>query len=95
MAGQNVIDFVNPITKSMEEAGFTDIKAHKLLVPMGGWPKDKRLRDIGRHTGQSAGVGIESYSLSLLTKFGGYSAEKAKTWAAAAMKEVYSRKIHM
>ena len=31
----------------LEKAGFTDIKEHKLKLPVGPWSSDKRLKEIG------------------------------------------------
>lgn len=31
----------------LEEAGFVNVTVHKLVTPIGKWPKDKRERDVG------------------------------------------------
>ncbi|KAK4234259.1 S-adenosyl-L-methionine-dependent methyltransferase [Achaetomium macrosporum] len=39
----------NEMDKHLEKAGFTNISVRKLKVPIGPWPKDKRLRLIGMY----------------------------------------------
>lgn len=34
--------------KLLEEAGFVDIVEHKVKVPIGSWPADPKLKELGR-----------------------------------------------
>jgi hypothetical protein len=55
----------------LEEVGFVDVDVHTKLVPVGTWPKDKKLKDIGRFfLAQMLQGGMENYSMQLFTKAG-------------------------
>ncbi|KIM94449.1 hypothetical protein OIDMADRAFT_136312 [Oidiodendron maius Zn] len=55
----------------LEEVGFVDINVHTRLVPVGPWPKDKKLKEIGRYfLAQMLQGGMENYSMALFTKAG-------------------------
>jgi hypothetical protein len=42
-----------------------------MVVPVGPWPKDRRLKDIGRYfLSQMLEGGMENYSMGLFTKAG-------------------------
>jgi hypothetical protein len=46
---KNGMDFdVGPHLKGwLEEAGFVNVTERKILVPIGGWPQDKKQKEIG------------------------------------------------
>jgi hypothetical protein len=51
--------------------GFVDVHVHTKLVPVGAWPKDKKLKEIGRKfLAQMLQGGMENYSMGLFTKSG-------------------------
>ncbi|KAJ5272492.1 hypothetical protein N7478_007617 [Penicillium angulare] len=55
---------------SMEEAGFVDVHVKNYKLPIGPWPKDKQLKEIGSINYYHWVDGMEGYCLWLLTKFG-------------------------
>jgi SAM-dependent methyltransferase len=81
-----------PLLKDLvTNAGFEEVKEVVFKVPVGSWPKDKKLKEIGRFYKVSLEEGLDSITLRLLTHFLGYSPEEAKVLNAhfrTAMKEI-------
>lgn len=50
----------------LEEAGFVDIVEHSVKVPIGSWPADPKLREIGRWNLLFLTTGLESMGMYLL-----------------------------
>ncbi|KAL1873649.1 hypothetical protein Plec18167_006166 [Paecilomyces lecythidis] len=58
-------------------AGFVNIKAQKYSVPIGAWPKEKRLKEIGLCFLLSAEEkGFEAAGMAVLTRFEGWKPEQ-------------------
>jgi hypothetical protein len=48
----------------LKDMGFMDVDIYTKLVPVKTWPKDKKLKDIGRYVlAQMLQGGIENYSM--------------------------------
>jgi len=52
----------------MRQAGFEEVTEQRLIMPIGRWPKDKRLKEIGSFNLLSWEDGIEGWTLMLLTQ---------------------------
>ena len=61
------------IKEKMESAGFVDVVETKMKWPIGGWPKDRRLRELGLWNAVRLDTGIEGYVMRLFTQAGGVS----------------------
>jgi len=66
-----VIDNDNYI-RWLGEAGFKDIKKRNLKMPVGAWPADKTLKEIGQMNRVSLEMGIEGFGLYVLTNVLGW-----------------------
>jgi SAM-dependent methyltransferase len=79
--GETVIDMGNKFGKSftiwnesaerMRRAGFVDVVEVGYKWPMNGWPKNGRLKNIGRWNQLRLMDGVEGFMLRLLTQVGG------------------------
>ena len=70
--GKNIM--IAPLIKNMvEEAGFVDVEEKQYKWPIGEWPVDRKLKDIGRWNLQHWLEGLESWTLRLLTQYCGVS----------------------
>ena len=73
------------------DAGFTDVEEVVHKVPIGGWAKDPKLKEIGRYYKFSLDEGIEGISLALFTRLAGMSVQQAmvtNSMFRQAMKEI-------
>jgi hypothetical protein len=81
--GEVVIEMGNKFGKSftiwnesaerMRNAGFVDVVEVNYKWPMNGWPKNGRLKNIGRWNQLRLMDGVEGFMLRLLTQVGGVS----------------------
>ena len=69
-----IFDPIPQVPGWLEENSFVDVSEHPRIVPLGPWPKDKHLKEIGRYFRcQFTEGALEAYSLKLLTSVGGWS----------------------
>jgi SAM-dependent methyltransferase len=57
----------------MRRAGFVDVVEVHYKWPMNGWPKDEKMKNIGRWNQLRLMDGVEGFMLRLLTQVGGVS----------------------
>ena len=80
----------------LRSAGFETVEVHEEPTPIGTWPKDKRLKEIGayfRH--QFIAAAVEGYSLALFTRVGGWTVDETQVLLAHVRKEILSNKMHV
>ncbi|KAJ3460167.1 hypothetical protein MRS44_011034 [Fusarium solani] len=91
--------------KALEKAGFVDIqeKKHKvsdalqvlrLLSPIGSWPKDEKLREIGQYAQLSMEQDFEGLILFMTNVLGGWSREEIQVYITHLRREIRSGKKH-
>jgi hypothetical protein len=76
----------------VRKQGFEDVKHVALQVPVGSWPKDPRLKEIGRYYRYSLDEGLESITLRIFTQLLGYTVTEAHATNAyfrTAMREIH------
>lgn len=61
------------MAESIGKAGFVNITGRKIKVPIGTWPKDKKLKQWGAWNRQFLLQGLEGFSLRGLTEMLGVS----------------------
>lgn len=80
----------------LRSANFTAVEAFEAITPIGHWPKDKQLKEIGiyfRH--QFINAAVESYSLALFTRLGNWTEAETQSLLAHVRDEVKSNKMHI
>lgn len=61
---------IAPYLKQMiTDAGFKDVVEVKYRWPIGEWPVDQRLKDIGRWNAQHWIEGMDAWSMRVLTQY--------------------------
>ena len=60
---------LNHMRQDMTEAGFEEIREVRFKWPIGGWPKDKKMKEIGRYNAASWDQGMEGWLLYLYTEY--------------------------
>ncbi len=72
----------------IKDAGFTNV-VHKLLpIPVGTWPKNRKLKEIGAFDVVQFLDGLEAISLRILTTVGGWSPEEVQVLLVDVRKEL-------
>jgi len=55
--------------RDIENAGFQDVQEYTLKAPLGRWPADPRLKEIGYWCEFSFNTGLEGWAMQVLTKY--------------------------
>jgi len=82
------------IQERMEKAGFVDVKSEVMKVPIGVWPKSKKLKEIGRFQGENCISGVEPYTLGFIGKANGWTQLECQVFIAKIISELRDSKNH-
>lgn len=55
--------------RKIVNAGFQNTEEYVLKAPLGSWPADRRLKDIGSWTDYAFSTGLEGWGMQVLTKY--------------------------
>ncbi|EXK83288.1 hypothetical protein FOQG_12468 [Fusarium oxysporum f. sp. raphani 54005] len=81
--------------KQMEEAGFVDVEQKILKVPIGSWPKDPKLKEIGKFQSVQEAQVITSYTPGIFSRILGWSDEEIQVFMAKVKKDLSESSIHL
>lgn len=74
--------------------GFVDIVEKRVVWPLGRWPTDPRLKEIGRWNVRNWEEGVEGWILAGFTRCLGWSYQQVQEFARAVISKVKDRKLH-
>ncbi|EER37581.1 methyltransferase [Histoplasma capsulatum var. duboisii H88] len=77
------------------DAGFKDVRDDVYKVPMGTWPKDPKLKEMGAFQMEHMCNCIESFSLALFTRILGWKMDETQLLCNAVRKEFRDPKNHL
>ncbi|GAD96964.1 UMTA methyltransferase family protein [Paecilomyces variotii No. 5] len=92
-AGRSM-NVVDNLGSWMSSVGFENVKVEIYKVPWGPWPKDARLKEIGKFQLCNMMEAVSSYGLALLTRGAGYSQEEAEIFLALVRREITNKSLH-
>jgi hypothetical protein len=78
----------------LKETGFTDVVCKIVKVPISPWPKDPKLKQIGKYFQFQQLQGFQSYVPQLLTKVLGWSNDEVRVLIAHAGAELKNLSVH-
>lgn len=81
------------IKKRMEEVGFVDIVERTAIWPLGPWPKDKRLKELGKWGKLGAVDSAYPFAVQLLTREG-WTVEQVKELCEKVYKDLEKGKYY-
>ncbi|KAH7012949.1 S-adenosyl-L-methionine-dependent methyltransferase [Ilyonectria destructans] len=84
----------NVQNKSLEEAGFVDLHEHQYKSPIGHWPKDKKLREIGQYVQLSMEADFEGLIVFMTNVLGDWTKEDIQVYISHLRREIRSGKKH-
>lgn len=82
------------LQKWVEEAGFENITEQRFTVPIGAWPRDKQLKDVGRYNIVNILGGLEAFSLRLFIGVLGWQKEEVLVLTSQVRKELKNLNVH-
>ena len=78
----------------VREAGYQDVVEKKYKWPLGPWPKDKKLKELGWWAQRHVDAGLENWCLALLTRVFGWSYSQVMEHVAKVRANLWDKKIH-
>jgi hypothetical protein len=78
----------------MEAVGFVDIVEKRYKWPSNGWPKDKKIKELGLWNYANMGESVSGISMALFTRGLGWSVEELELFLVDVRKEMKNTKIH-
>ncbi|KJK64015.1 Methyltransferase domain protein [Aspergillus parasiticus SU-1] len=78
----------------VEDAGFTIVDERKFKLPLGNWPKDKRLKECGSFNRVNFVEGVDAFTASILPDILGWRKEEVMVLNAAVRREVMANTMH-
>ncbi|KAF4998984.1 hypothetical protein FGRMN_2783 [Fusarium graminum] len=79
--------------EQMEKAGFVDIEVLEYKCPLGGWPKDPTLKEMGKYTQFGLETDTEGFVLFMAHALG-WSKEEIQVYVAHLRREIRTGKAH-
>jgi SAM-dependent methyltransferase len=78
----------------IDRAGLINTVEKRYKMPLGPWPKDEKLKEIGRWHLLEAYQGVEGWTLALFTRVLGWSYEQVQLYLAQVRQGFSDRSIH-
>ncbi|KAJ9150561.1 S-adenosyl-L-methionine-dependent methyltransferase [Coniochaeta hoffmannii] len=82
------------LEKWVRDAGFTEVVHQRFRFPIGPWPKDPKLKEIGMFNISQVLQGLEGFSLRLFCDVLGWQQEEILVLTSKVRKELKDMKIH-
>jgi len=80
--------------KEFKKVGFEDYSDTIKNLPLGTWPANKRMKELGQWMTVMVNTGFEAYGLGLLTRVLDMDADTAKKLFVDCAQEVQDRSVH-
>lgn len=77
-----------------ESVGFVDVQQLIFKMPMNPWPKDERLKEIGRMWGENFSQGLNGFSIQLMNKVFGRTPAEIELSLVKIREELADPRVH-
>ncbi|KAI9742766.1 MAG: hypothetical protein M1818_003495 [Claussenomyces sp. TS43310] len=84
----------NKMKRWFIEAGFVDVQEKIVKLPINTWPRDREYKKIGKWWYDNLVMGLQGFSLALLTRVMGWSKEEIEVFLADVRKGMKDRHVH-
>ncbi|OJD16347.1 hypothetical protein AJ78_03480 [Emergomyces pasteurianus Ep9510] len=78
----------------MKKAGFKNVKAEHRILPFSPWPKDQKLKELGRYHQLQMFQALGAYSSAPLIRILGWKPEEVEVLLAGVRRDLKDRSIH-
>jgi len=83
-----------PLREAIVEAGFKNMREKMFKIPVGTWPADPKLKELGRWCMLAGESGFEAHGLALLTRVLGMPIGEVKQLISDCIAEIRGKKFH-
>ncbi|KAL2005345.1 hypothetical protein VTN00DRAFT_2556 [Thermoascus crustaceus] len=81
--------------KMMEKVGFVDVRKVEYKLPIGRWPKDPKLKEIGKYQQVQQIQAVDAYAFALFSRVLGWSQPEIQVMCAHVRNELKDPSIHL
>ncbi|KAJ9157361.1 Phosphoethanolamine N-methyltransferase 3-like protein 1 [Pleurostoma richardsiae] len=81
-------------TKGMKAAGFVDVQEVNYKIPIGGWPQEPKISEVGQYTKLTIENDIEGYTLLMWHNIMGWPKEEYQVFLMSMRKVLKNKQIH-
>ncbi|EME87174.1 uncharacterized protein MYCFIDRAFT_84230 [Pseudocercospora fijiensis CIRAD86] len=85
---------IHRFPKLLEDAGFENVHFQMIKRPVNDWPKDPKMKEIGRYSRLNYLEGLEGFTMAPFTRVLGWTPEEAQVLIAKVRNETVTRKFH-
>ncbi|KAL1646551.1 hypothetical protein SLS58_003137 [Diplodia intermedia] len=78
----------------LKDAGFVNVQTRMYKIPLGPWPKDPKMKEVGLVNLMQYLDGLEAFSFRMFTNVLGWKLEEVKVINAQVREELKSKSIH-
>lgn len=82
------------LRKWVTDAGFENVTEKVFKMPIGPWPRDPRLKELGLLNAAQVTDGLEGFSMRLLCDVAGWKEEEVRVLIAKVRRELKAGAIH-
>ncbi|KAJ0302621.1 hypothetical protein COL516b_007160 [Colletotrichum fioriniae] len=88
------INYAVDCLDDLHNVGFVEIHHQIYKWPFNNWPDDPKLKEAGRWNCANLDMGLEAFSLGLLTRVKGWTRDAVEELCAEVKKEVKDTRLH-
>ncbi|GME21989.1 methyltransferase domain-containing protein [Neofusicoccum parvum] len=78
----------------LKDAGFVNVYVQMYKLPLGPWPKDKKMKEVGMLNLMQVLEGMEAFSYRLFVNMLGWKLDEVQVFIAKTIKEMKSKTYH-
>ena len=78
----------------LESGGYEEVTETVFDLPLGGWMRDRRMREVGIFQQFQMTEGLHGIAFGLLTRIAGWSPVKVEAFLAAVRREMKDPAVH-
>ncbi|KIV92325.1 hypothetical protein PV10_06777 [Exophiala mesophila] len=97
-AGEKIgrtMNIIPQVKRMVTEAGFENITEDVYKIPLSPWPKDKRLKELGRYANVLMTEALQAYSLALFTRVLGWDQVEVELLLTGVRGDLRNLSIHL
>jgi hypothetical protein len=89
------LDVAPKLKGFLEDAGYDSVTEEVFDLPVGDWPQDRRMKEVGRYQRFQMMQGLGGIATALLTRIGGWSKPQVEVFLAGIRREANNRNVHI